>query len=102
MEKICYNWLNGAGSLRVEHSGRLSLDLGCNRCQSGAGGTIADLSNTCYGDPDFAFSDYISFALLKTVVSGKLGLRAHFHQQHLMGDGDIFIIFAGQKNNRER
>ena len=47
-------------------------------------------------DLDFAFSDYISFALLKAVVSGKPGLRAHFYQQHLMGDGDIFIVFAGQ------
>ena len=101
MEKICYNWVDGFGSLRVEHSGRLSLDLGGNRCQSGSPGTIAGISDACRGNPGFAFSDYYAFALFQTVVSGQLDLRAYFNKQFFMGGGNISVIFVGQKDRKE-
>ena len=101
MEKICYNCFDGSGSLRVEHSGRLSLDLGCNRCQSGAARTLAGISNACHGDPGFAFSDNYAFALFQTVVSGQLDLCAYINEQFFMGGGNISVNFAGQKDRKE-
>jgi len=56
-------------------------------------GQDADLDNK-----GVIFPDYFSFAVFKTMVSGKIDIHTYFHEQSAVGGSDLFYGSLFLKN----
>jgi len=56
-------------------------------------GQDADLDNK-----GVIFPDYLSFAVFKTMVSGKIDIHTYFHEQSAVGGSDLFYGSLFLKN----